>query len=118
MGIPAAPSRSGLTKGGEQTHVQAATAEIFLDPAVARFPRSLAAVPPLEGGGLFSPASHQPRRRARVSARVVDHRGSLCLGVEFVGQFAWTFLCLVTDNLLRQSECRVACLRNSVGVGS
>jgi len=38
MGIPAAPSRSGLTKGGEQTHVQAATAEIFLDPAVARFP--------------------------------------------------------------------------------
>ena len=71
MGIPAAPSRSGLTKGGEQTHVQAATAEIFLDPAVARFPRSLAAVPPLEGGGLFSPASHQPRRRARVSARVV-----------------------------------------------
>jgi hypothetical protein len=46
MGIPAAPSRSGLTKGGEQTHVQAATAEIFLDPAVARFPRSLAAVSP------------------------------------------------------------------------
>ena len=53
------------------THVQAATAEIFLDPAVTRFPRSLAAVSPLEGGGLFSPASHQPRRRARVSARVV-----------------------------------------------
>jgi len=45
-----------------------------------------------------------------------DHRGSL--GVEFVGQFPQTFLCLVTDNLLRQSECRVACLRNSVGVGS
>jgi hypothetical protein len=38
MGIPAAPSRSGLTEGGEQTHVQAATAEIFPDPAVARFP--------------------------------------------------------------------------------